>query len=323
MRLADPYWYKPAPIDLLLGADVFWNLLGTNKIAGSDNSPVAMESKLGWLVTGNLAHESLQQRVEVNHITEISLDQQLQKFWVIENLPYEAKLQPADIACESHFAKTHTITAEGKFIVSMPLKSPEVDIGSSYEIAHRRFLSLEKRLARNNSHRDDYIKFMREYKDLGHMTEVSKSVPAHQKYPVFIPHHFVLKKESTTTKFRVVFDASAQTSNGHSLNESLLVGPTLQDNLVNIIHRFRMYPIAVTADIEKMYRQILVSREERRLQHILWREFPSEPIKEYELNTVTYGTACAPYLAVKCLLTLAEGNTSICPSGPEIVRKHF
>ena len=59
---------------------MFWNLLGTNKIAGSDNSPVAMESKLGWLVAGNLAHESLQQRVEVNHITEISLDQQLQKF---------------------------------------------------------------------------------------------------------------------------------------------------------------------------------------------------------------------------------------------------
>jgi len=207
--------------------------------------------------------------------------------------------------------------------VSMPLKSPQVDIGSSYEITNRRFLFLVKRLARNNSYRDDYIKCMREYKDLGPMTEVSKSVSAHQKYPVFIPHYFVLKKESTTTKFRVVFDASLQTSNGHSLNESLLVGPTLQDNLVNIIHRFRMYPIAVTADIEKMYRKILVSPEERTLQRILWRESPSEPYKEYELNTVTCGTACAPYFAVKSLLTLPERNTSICPSGPEIFRKHF
>ncbi|KAK9758962.1 putative peptidase (DUF1758) [Popillia japonica] len=59
----------------------------------------------------------------------------------------------------------------------------------------------------------------------------------------------------------------------------------------------------VTADIAKMYRQILVDKSQTKLQRILWRFDPSDVIEECELLTVTYGTASASYLAIKAMLS--------------------
>ena len=69
----------------------------------------------------------------------------------------------------------------------------------------------------------------------------------------YIPHHAIVMVASATTKTRVVFDASAKTSNGLSLNNFLIVGPTIQDKLFGHLLRFRMHAYVLTADIEKMY----------------------------------------------------------------------
>jgi len=47
----------------------------------------------------------------------------------------------------------------------------------------------------------------------------------------YMPHHAVIKESSNTTKVRVVFDASAKTNNGISLNDNLMIGPTIRDKL--------------------------------------------------------------------------------------------
>lgn len=74
----------------------------------------------------------------------------------------------------------------------------------------------------------------------------------------YMPHHAVIKDTSNTTKVRIVFDASAKTNNSTSLNDILMVGPTIQDKLVAYLIRFRTYKYVLTADIEKMYRQVLL-----------------------------------------------------------------
>ena len=84
-----------------------------------------------------------------------------------------------------------------------------------------------------------------------------------------MPHHCVFKEESTTTKLRVVFDGSAKISNGHSLNDALMVGATIQDDLLSIITRFRLHPIALSADIAKMYRQVGLDEPDRDFHRIL------------------------------------------------------
>ena len=324
LKLADPNWHLPAPVDILLGSEIFWDIMGSNKIKGRDGAPVGVESTLGWLVTGSVKSPTNLHKVEVHLCSEISLENQLKQFWELETIESKKLLNPNETQCEAHFNSTYQRNENGAFVVSLPFKASGCDLGPSRALATRRLLSLEKRLAQNPAHKEEYVKFMREYQTLGHMTKVTQLSHGDQsEEPVFIPHHFVLKDESTTTKLRAVFDASAKTLNGNSLNDCLLVGPTIQDTLVNIIHRFRRFPVAFTADIAKMYRQIQIHPSERKFQHILWREAENKPIDEFELNTVTYGTACAPYLAVKCLQTLAQENLPKYPIGAAVALENF
>jgi len=140
---------------------------------------------------------------------------------------------------------------------------------------------------------------MADYESLGHMS-VTKSPGSY-----FIPHHAVHKMEGDNMKLRVVFDASARPPSNTSLNDALFVGPKLQQDIVDILLRFRIPSVVFTADICKMYRQILIASKYRQYQHILWRASPHVKVQEFELNTVTYGVGTAPYLALRVLKEIA------------------
>ena len=97
----------------------------------------------------------------------------------------------------------------------------------------------------------------------------------------YLPHHAVIKPESTTTKTRVVFNASYPTTNGKSLNDILFTGPCLQSDLISLILNWRFYKYVFNADITKMYRQIYVHKEHTPFQRILFRNSLSEPIAQW------------------------------------------
>lgn len=82
------------------------------------------------------------------------------------------------------------------------------------------------------------------------------------------------------------------------MNDQLLIGPTIQNDLLTIILNFRKYEIGMSADVEKMYRQVLIHPDDRRFQRILWRSSDNDSAAEYHLNTITYGTSAAPFLAI-------------------------
>jgi len=121
----------------------------------------------------------------------------------------------------------------------------------------------------------------------------------------YLPHHAVFKPDSTTTKVRVVFNASCSSSNGKSLNDILHPGPILQSDLTLQILKWRYFRYVFNADITKMYRQILVDPKHTPFQRILFRMANGE-IGDFELNTVTFGVNCAPFLALRVLQQLAH-----------------
>lgn len=96
---------------------------------------------------------------------------------------------------------------------------------NSRSLALRRFLSLERRLLATPDIYKQYSNFIQEYLTSDYLERVP--VDSTLKHIFYIPHHCVFKPSSSTTKLRVVFDASAKTSDG-SLNETLLPGPKLQ-----------------------------------------------------------------------------------------------
>jgi len=128
--------------------------------------------------------------------------------------------------------------------------------------------------------------------------------PTHNSASYYLPHHAVLKPESTNTKLRVIFSASSPSEKGVSFNDILHAAPILQSNLTIQILKWRYFQYVYSADIEKMYRQIQVDPEHSPFQLILFRNSEGH-IRDFELQTVTFGVNCVPFLAIRALQQLA------------------
>ncbi|XP_055543758.1 uncharacterized protein LOC129729272 [Wyeomyia smithii] len=129
-------------------------------------------------------------------------------------------------ACEKHFSDTTIQEKDGRFVVSLPKKESVIcKLGGSKATALKRFLGIERRLMANETLRLLYTEFIHEYMLMGHMVETNAYEAKERTY--YMPHHAVIKPGSTTTKLRVVFDASCATSTGISLNNALMVGPVV------------------------------------------------------------------------------------------------
>lgn len=152
---------------------------------------------------------------------------------------------------------------------------------------------------------------MEEHEAKRHMSLASADMLAREML-YFIPHQPAFKPDSLTTKLRVVFDASAKTDN-NSLNDVLLPGPNLQSELLHILLRFRIYKHVISGDITMMFRQIWIAESDRHLQLILWRKEEDAQLEIFALNTVTYGTTCVPYFAMRCLKQLAREEGASVP----------
>eukprot|EP00096_Caligus_rogercresseyi_P004325 TRINITY_DN18551_c0_g1_i2.p1 TRINITY_DN18551_c0_g1~~TRINITY_DN18551_c0_g1_i2.p1 ORF type:complete len:575 (+),score=-58.22 TRINITY_DN18551_c0_g1_i2:136-1860(+) len=117
----------------------------------------------------------------------------------------------------------------------------------------------------------------------------------------YLPHHSVIKKSSSTTKLRVVFDGSMTTSQGVSLNSQLFIGLKLQPDLVDILFRWRFKRIALSADIAKMYSQVALSRSQMDLLRFFWRPTRNGPIREYRHTRQVFGIASAAHSCISAV----------------------
>ncbi|XP_071578599.1 uncharacterized protein [Temnothorax nylanderi] len=311
LTLADRNPMSSDPIDVIIGADLYGMLILDGVRKGNASEPIAQNTAFGWILSGPLAPaRSLHpDSVHIHHGTILeNLDLDLRRFWEIEEVPHKRHLSPEEQQCEEHFAATHSRTPEGRYVVRLPFKTgPPIDLGKSRFTALASLVRSERRLLREQNKAALYREFLDEYEKLGHMTKVSDtdSQSSHSQV-YYIPHHAVFRESSVTTQLRVVFNASCATSNGTSLNHHLLIGPKLQRDLAAVILLWRQHQFVFTADIAKMYRQILIDNRDVDYQRILWRSSPSEPVADYRLLTVTYGTASARYLALRVLLQLVK-----------------
>ncbi|GJQ70063.1 hypothetical protein Trydic_g5538, partial [Trypoxylus dichotomus] len=250
------------------------------------------------------------------------LNRNISKFWEIETIPERHIFSAEENRCEQHFHATAQRDTSGRFVVSLPFKENVNSLGASYDQALKRFYSLEKRLNKNPPLKQEYGEFIKEYLELGHMRK-AKLYNYSTEPHFYLPHHAVVKENSITTRLRVVFDGSAKTSSGVSLNDTLMVGPKLQQDLFDIVCRFRLYAYVITADVAKMYRQVRINEQCMPFQRILWRMSDKSDVEIFELTAVTYGTASASYLATKVLQQLAMAKQDAQPFGAEIILRDF
>ncbi|GFS60991.1 integrase catalytic domain-containing protein [Trichonephila clavipes] len=320
VELADSKFNVPGKIDLLLGANIFYELLKPERIKIKDSQLLLVNSVFGYIVTGNL--DSINEtKVHCGLIRDEDLNKNLEKFWKLEEVEEPIVKNKERLICEEHYANTHFRTKEGKYVVSMPLKKEPSCLGNSKDIALKRLGSLWNRLARDDNYLNLYREFLRDYERLGHMKEVTNETEP--KIAYYATHHGIYRPEKSATKLRVVFNCSSLTDNGISLNDIQYNGGVIQEDLYAQMLRFRTYTYAFTADIKMMYRTILINPKQRSLQRIVWCESEHESPKIYELSTVTYGTVSAPYLAQRTLTQLSMDEEANFPIAASVLRNNL
>ncbi|XP_055623197.1 uncharacterized protein LOC129766643 [Toxorhynchites rutilus septentrionalis] len=333
IQLADPTFNVSSRIDLLIGAEHFYRILyekEMKRMTLGPELPMLINSAFGWIVTGKVSDARSNVVNCCLATASDNLNIQLQKFWEIENNEERAAWSKEEQDSENHFLKTFSRTEKGRYVVRLP-KHINFNhmVGKSRAMALTRLQKMEKQLERNPKIRSQYNAFMQDYLDLGHMKEITieelqkEAMETCTKKFHYLPHHAVFKECSTTTKVRVVFDGSANTDSGFSLNDALLKGPIIQDALLSLLLRFRKHEVALVSDVEKMYRQVLVHVDDTGLQRIFYRFSLMEPIRVFELSTVTYGLTPSSFLAIRVLHQLAADEGSKYPEATNAILNDF
>ncbi|XP_061512577.1 uncharacterized protein LOC133393137 [Anopheles gambiae] len=257
-----------------------------------------LNSVFGWVMIGPTSPQNPASPTDCTAASTIvcmaSLEESLERFWKLEELSVNDSYSPDERRCETLYKETTQRDESGRYIVRLPKQTDFTEkLGLSKTTALRRFELLERRLERNPQLKEDYHAFMKEYLELGHMSLMNKDSGDERAY--YLPHHPVFKASSTTTK----------------------------DELLDIVLRFRTYQIALVGDIAKMYRQILLHSDDRRLVRIFFRFSPQAPIQVYELNTVTYGLAPSSFLATRTLIQLADDEGTEYALAPAALKRNF
>ena len=323
VELADPEFGTPAKIDLILGTDVYNKVIRHGRRSGSPGSPTAHRTAFGWVLAGTVHASGPTKNTDTCCLSSISSDETLRAFWEIEDCKFtEPALSMEERAVVNHFEATYARHESGRFIVHLPKKDDCPRLGESRTMAIKRFINLERSLKAKGQFQE-FAKAMREYFELDHAEVVpsrSISQPSHDIY--YMPMHAV-RKSSTTTKIRIVFDASAKTSTGTSLNEQFMIGPTVHSPLVDVLLRFRKLRIAMTTDVSRMYRAVLLSEEQRDLHRFVWRNNPKEPLKEYRMTRLTFGVSASSFAANMAVKRNAVELKSEYPQAAKAVIESF
>jgi len=202
-QFADTHFNANTPVDILLGSEHV--SVHRTKYVRQQKYLIAISSVFGWVTTALITSNASN---AIALTTTMDIDYTLQKLWELKNVKSNTKLKPKDEQVEKHFLATHSHDDNGKNVVELPFNTENPELRETFHGALNCFKSVERRLQQNEQLRIQYVHFMREYINLGHMHEVPPEEIT-TKNQSFLPHHPVLGR-----KRRVVFNGSVRDVNG-------------------------------------------------------------------------------------------------------------
>ena len=229
LNLADPHF--GGKLDILLGGLDYTRCITGSLSKGKETDMSAQPTLFGWTVLGPMAYKPKSAFVLKIQTSEDMFDQELALLWDLERTPENFTLNSSEDAAVMHFNDTHSFNQEGRYVVQLPRIENPPSLGESRAMASRRYFSNEKSLKNKGKYRE-FQNALLEYIELGHAESVPPQELHNKSY--YLPVHSVFKDSSTTTTVRPVFDASARSSNGISLNDIVLQGPNFYPLLTDI-----------------------------------------------------------------------------------------
>ena len=250
-------------VDILIGTNNADLLLQRDSRQGETNEPLAIKTCLRWMLMGVCSNSSNREKAKLcNHITKVSnesLSKEIERFWQIESYRTFSKLDPNLLSPTEQqtlqILENNAMLKNGHFETPLLWKSESPKPPNNRTLAKKRFQLLENKFAKNPEFEELFKNQVNEYIDLGHAVKFKNDHSLNiSDITNYVPHHGVLNIDKSD-RVGVVFDASAK-YNDTCLNQNLLPGPDLLNNLVSVLIRFCQGKCAAMADIEKMFHQI-------------------------------------------------------------------
>lgn len=315
-------------VGLLIGFNCPRSLAPRQVLLGEGNEPYAIRTDLGWSIVGGSTSalsetkSSLCHRVTVKELPPVT---PMDVINVLESDFKDTKASDKTVSQEDlifldKLKEGIRKNEQGHCEMPLPFKQ-RPHLPDNRRLAEIRLEHLKRKFNKDEKYKRDYITYMKDIIERGDVEEVHNEGKQGEQW--YIPHHGIYHPKKPT-KLRVVFDCSAK-HNGTSLNDHLLQGPDLINNLTGILLRFRQHPIALMCDIEKMFHQFHVQQCDRDyLRFLWWKNGNTETQPQvYRMKVHLFGAASSPGCANYGLKYLAKEHCHTHPVGSEFMEKDF
>ena len=287
------------PIDILIGADYFWNFM-LGYTFQTSFGPVVTVSPLGHILSGvgKVSSQSsvyrscfISEKTIPTNVTNNILSQQVSQFWDLDSIGITFEEKDYSHVLDKFERDLTFSQSDNRYQSSLLFKNENVTITNNNKaLAVQRLNSLLRKLKKDDHMLKLYDQTILDQEKSGIVSKVPyEEIDRDNVY--YLPHSGVYKESSDTTKLRIVYDGSAHMKNCLSLNSYLHTGPNLLTSLCGNLLKFRIYPFILIGDIKKAYHQILLRPADRDYTRFIWTKNPDNPEEfvVYRFNRIPFG----------------------------------
>jgi hypothetical protein len=205
----------------------------------------------------------------------------------------------------------------GKLQIPCLWKTKCPTLKNNFKLAKKILFSLlsSKLITTTSNLLDDYNAIFKKWEKANYIEQINNPYP-HRQGMWYSPHFPVVRMHKETTKIRPVFDCAAKYQ-GLSLNDCLMQGPQVMNELVTVLHHFRNFDVAMTGDIAEMFLQAQVPQQEiDKLRSLLYVE---GQLQVYRWNVHLFGKTDRPFIAMMAVFTTIMENKNLYPEAFAII----
>ena len=341
-----PEFDQSMSLGLIIGANCPRVLEPQEVIPGTEASPYASRSILGWRVIGPISGtssntskcfrvgvkipvvDSISTALADHHFTssepvkDAFISQGLQRLYNVD-FP-EDRAEEVTLSVEDNrfleLMNKEIVKIDGHYQLPLPFRDPDIVVPNNRPQAISRLTSTRRKMLRDEAYRTDYCGFMATLIGKGYAIQSDVTPPGKTWYI----YHFGVREPKKKNKLRVVFDCSAS-FRGFCLNEELLQGPDLTNHLLGVLLRFRIGNIGFVADIEAMFHQVRVPPKHQTFLKFLW--WPEGDTREqpvtYQMCVHLFGAISSPSCANFALHQAVGDNRSGDPIVYDVINSNF